>query len=75
MKDDGVYLRHILDALAKIESYVTVGRDVFMSTSYCRTQWSVNWRSSEKRQSSCPKTSDCDTLLFPGGGLPGCAMF
>ena len=34
MKDDGVYLRHILDALAKIESYVAVGRDVFMSTSY-----------------------------------------
>jgi uncharacterized protein with HEPN domain len=34
MKDDGVYLRHILDALGKIESYVEVGRDVFMSTSH-----------------------------------------
>ena len=34
MKDDAVYLRHILDAIGKIESYVAVGRDVFMSTSH-----------------------------------------
>jgi uncharacterized protein with HEPN domain len=34
MRDDGVYLRHILDAIGKIESYVAVGRDVFMSTSH-----------------------------------------
>ncbi len=34
MKRDIVYLRHILDAIAKIESYVAVGKNVFMSTSY-----------------------------------------
>jgi uncharacterized protein with HEPN domain len=34
MRRDPVYLRHILDAIEKIESYVTVGRDVFMSTSH-----------------------------------------
>jgi uncharacterized protein with HEPN domain len=34
MKSDAVYLQHILDAVHKIESYVTVGRDVFMSTSH-----------------------------------------
>ena len=34
MKDDGVCLRHILDAIGKIESYVAVGRDVFMSASH-----------------------------------------
>jgi len=34
MKDDGVYLRHILDAIGKIESYVAVGRDAFMSASH-----------------------------------------
>jgi uncharacterized protein with HEPN domain len=34
MKDDRVYLRHILDAIAKIESYVAVGHDVFMSDSH-----------------------------------------
>lgn len=34
MKDDSVYLRHILDAIAKIESYVAVGHDVFMATSH-----------------------------------------
>ena len=34
MKDDQVYLRHILDAITKIESYVGVGRDIFMSASH-----------------------------------------
>ena len=30
MNGDQVYLQHILDAIEKIESYVSVGRDVFM---------------------------------------------
>jgi uncharacterized protein with HEPN domain len=34
MKDDRVYLQHVLDAIGKIESYVAVGRDVFMSASH-----------------------------------------
>ncbi len=34
MKADHVYLRHILDAIEKIESYVAVGRDAFMTTSH-----------------------------------------
>jgi uncharacterized protein with HEPN domain len=32
MRGDQAYLRHILDAIEKIESYVSVGRDVFLST-------------------------------------------
>ena len=35
MKTDQVYLRHILDALEKIESYASVGRDEFMA----QTHW------------------------------------
>jgi uncharacterized protein with HEPN domain len=34
VKSDLVYLEHILDAIRKIESYVSVGRDIFMSTSH-----------------------------------------
>ncbi len=34
MRSDQVYLKHILDAIEKIESYISVGRDVFMSTSH-----------------------------------------
>jgi uncharacterized protein with HEPN domain len=34
LKRDLVYLRHILDAINKIESYVAVGRNVFMTTSH-----------------------------------------
>ena len=34
MKGDRLYLRHILDAIQKIEEYVAVGRDVFLSSSH-----------------------------------------
>ena len=34
MKDDQVFLRHIADAIAKIESYVAVGRETFMAESH-----------------------------------------
>ena len=34
MKGDQLYLTHILDAIEKIESYILVGRDVFVSTSH-----------------------------------------
>ena len=34
MKSDLVYLRHIADAIQKIESYVSVGHETFMSTSH-----------------------------------------
>jgi uncharacterized protein with HEPN domain len=34
VKSDRVYLRHILDAVQKIESYVSVGQETFMSTSH-----------------------------------------
>jgi uncharacterized protein with HEPN domain len=34
MRGDQVYLRHILDAIEKIESYVAVGHSVFMTTSH-----------------------------------------
>jgi len=30
MKTDRVYLQHILDATLKIESYVSVGKEIFM---------------------------------------------
>jgi len=32
VKSDTVYLRHILDAIEKIESYVEVGREEFLQT-------------------------------------------
>lgn len=34
MKRDQVYLRHVLDAITKIESYVAVGKNAFMTTSH-----------------------------------------
>ena len=34
MRGDQVYLRHILDAIERIESYISVGRDSFLSTSH-----------------------------------------
>ena len=32
MSRDGAYLRHILDAAQRVESYVSVGRETFFST-------------------------------------------
>ncbi|HEX9991147.1 MAG TPA: DUF86 domain-containing protein [Chloroflexia bacterium] len=34
MIGDQLYLRHILDAIKKIESYVSIGKPVFMETSH-----------------------------------------
>jgi uncharacterized protein with HEPN domain len=34
VKNDFLYLRHIFDAIEKIESYVSVGHEIFMSTSH-----------------------------------------
>jgi len=34
MTGDEVYLRHILDAIEKIESYASVGRESFMTASH-----------------------------------------
>ena len=34
MKGDQVYLKHILDAIGKIEAYVSVGRADFMAASH-----------------------------------------
>lgn len=34
MKSDSLYLQHILDAINKVEEYVSVGHDTFMSTSH-----------------------------------------
>ena len=34
MKSDIVYLKHIQDAVEKIESYVTIGREQFMADSH-----------------------------------------
>lgn len=34
MKGDSLYLQHILDAINKIEEYVSVGHETFISTSH-----------------------------------------
>jgi len=34
MKDDNVYLQHILDAIRKIDTHVAVGRNEFMAKSH-----------------------------------------
>jgi len=72
MKDDSVYLRHILDAIGKIESYVAVGRDEFMSASH--------WQDAVIRQLAIvgEATKNLSQNLrvipmFPGGASLGCA--
>ena len=72
MKDDRVYLRHILDAITKIESYVVVGRETFMVTSHWQDAVIRQLEISEKRPSDYPRTSAPNMLRFRGVELPGC---
>jgi uncharacterized protein with HEPN domain len=44
MKEDLVYLRHILDVIEKIESYTAVGKETFMITAIGRMQPSVIYK-------------------------------
>jgi uncharacterized protein with HEPN domain len=60
MKGDQMYLRHILDAMARIESYISVGRDVFMATTH--------WQDALIRQLEIIGGSDQETI--PGTALP-----
>lgn len=32
MRDDRVYLRHVLDAIGRVEEYVTAGREAFLAS-------------------------------------------
>jgi hypothetical protein len=34
MKGDRLYLRHILEAIGKFESYIAIGRDVFLTSTH-----------------------------------------
>jgi uncharacterized protein with HEPN domain len=75
MKGDHLYLRHILDAILKIDAYISVGRDVFLSTSY--------WQDAVIRQleiigeatKSYPRICVPDMMRSPGAVLQGCAMY
>jgi hypothetical protein len=76
MKSDAVYLQHILDAIHKIELYVAVGRDVFMSTSHWQDavirQFEIIGEQRVFQETSVPGTPrslgsaslDCVTSLF-----------
>jgi len=45
VKGDRLYLTHIQDAIEKIESYITVGHDVFVSTSHWQDAVFANLKS------------------------------
>jgi len=74
MKDDTVYLRHILDAVSKIESYVAVGRDTFMTASHWQDAVIRQLEIVGRQPRTCPESSVRVTPIFPGGALPGCAI-
>jgi uncharacterized protein with HEPN domain len=74
VKSDEVYLKHILDAIEKIESYVAVGYDAFLATSH--------WQDATIRQleiigeatKSSRRTCAPNILKFRGVGSLGYGM-
>ena len=61
MKKDSVYVRHIIDAINKIEQYVQIGHEDFIVHRTGRTRLSGNSRSLEKRQNACRRIFDNPT--------------
>jgi uncharacterized protein with HEPN domain len=73
VKGDRLYLTHILDAIEKIETYISVGHDVFVSTSH--------WQDAVIRQleiigeatKRLSKQLALNILKSHGAASPGCA--
>ena len=76
MKADRVYLRHVLDAIEKIDSYASVGRDVFMGTSHWQDaiirQLEIIAEAA-KRLSKGLRSPAYGSSLASNGGASGCA--
>lgn len=74
MKGDRLYLHHILEAIEKIENYIAVGRDVFLSTHTGKTLSFDNWKLSARRPNDFPKRSAHNTLMSLGCVSPAYVM-
>ena len=76
MKNNLLYLHHILDAANKIEAYVSVGREEFMAASH--------WQDAVIRQLAiigeatkriCTELRQRYPDVPPGSASPGCETF
>ena len=75
MSGDLLYLRHILDAIEKVESYTAQGRQTFMTHSY--------WQDAVIRQPeiivrprrTCLLSFEIGIRRFHGGVSVGCGTF
>ena len=74
MNRAGVYLRHMLDAIEKIESYVAVGRETFLTTSHWHDAVMRQPKSSGRQPSACLSRSATSMMRFRGAGLRACVM-
>jgi len=57
VKGDRLYLTHILDAVEKIETYISVGHDVFVSTSHWQDAVIRQLEIMVRQPSGCPSSS------------------
>lgn len=75
MKRNDVYLRHILDAIEKIETYVSVGKKHFFPHSIGKMLLLENWKLLEKRQKIYPQTFVNNIQIFLGVAWPASEMY
>jgi len=66
VKGDRLYLTHILDAVEKIETYISVGHDVFVSTSHWQDAVIRQLEIMVRQPSGCPSSSVPDILKSHG---------
>jgi uncharacterized protein with HEPN domain len=73
MKDDRVYLRHIRDAIARIESYVTRGREAFLAETIIQDAVIRNLEVIGEAVRTSPTAFARGTRRSRGPASPGCA--
>jgi uncharacterized protein with HEPN domain len=75
VNSDVIYLRHILDAIQKIESYVSVGQETFITTSHWQDavirQLEIIREATKRLSPGCAAV----TPKSPGSALPAFGMF
>jgi hypothetical protein len=72
VKGDRLYLKHILDAIEKVDSYTSVGRQTFITTSHWQDAVIRNSKLSARQPKDYPSSSARGIPISLGVVSPDC---
>jgi hypothetical protein len=70
MRDDSVYLRHILECISRIERHVSGGREAFFASDLLQDATLRNLQTYSRQRSACPRLRRPHSRKSPGRTLP-----